>query len=332
MRRNGGICSIEINYVNGFFAQLAWYLLILKYCEDHQLIPNVCLSGQYRDPKRGRNWLDYYFDMMTPLTSEEVAERVRYTKKVGDFEELGQPMPHRMSLEESTRIFCKYLQPKPHIMALVDNFWEHIGVDGPVVGIHFRGSDKITEAPRVSWEHCLTTLQTRLRIDENIKAVLVASDEQQFHDYVAGSVKDVPVFAYNDHFRFQPGDELRYHPGDELPPHRIGGGEYEKGEDALINALLLSRCSTLIRTTSFLSAFASIFNSEINVILLNKPYDHCLWYPEIEILGSPNTTYLPENLGLTYHQRVAHFAAGPGFTRLPQTSGRFAVRAAGIYR
>jgi hypothetical protein len=94
----------------------------------------------------------------TPLTSEEVAERVRYTKKVGDFEELGQPMPHRMSLEKSTRIFCKYLKPKPHIMALVDDFWEHIRVDGPVVGIHFRGSDKITEAPRVSWEHCLNDL------------------------------------------------------------------------------------------------------------------------------------------------------------------------------
>jgi hypothetical protein len=62
-------------------------------------------------------------------------------------------------------------------------------------------------------------LETHLRIDEDIKAVLVASDEQQFHDYLAGSVKDVPVFAYNDHFRYQPDDEL--------PPHRIGGGEYE---------------------------------------------------------------------------------------------------------
>jgi hypothetical protein len=287
MRRNGGICSIEINYVNGFFAQLTWLLLILKYCEDHQLIPNVCLSGQYRDPKRGSNWLDYYFDLITPLTSEEVAERVRYTKKVGEFGELGLPMPHRMSLEESTRIFCKYLKPKPHIIALADDFWKHIEADGHVVGIHFRGSDKTTEAPRVSWEHCRTTLQTRLRLDQNIKAVLVASDEQQFHEYVAQSVKDVPVFAYNDHFRYQPGDKL--------PPHRVGGGEYEKGEDALINALLLSRCSTLIRTTSFLSAFATIFNPEIKVILLNKPYDHYLWYPEIEILRSPNTTYLPEN-------------------------------------
>jgi hypothetical protein len=287
MRRNAGIFSIDINYVNGFFAQLTWCMLILKYCEDHQLIPDICLSGRYRDPNRGYNWLDYYFDVVRPLTSEEVARRVRYTKKLGAFRELGQPMPHRMSLEESARIFRKYLKPKPHIIALVDDFWKHIEVKGSVVGIHFRGSDKREEAPRVSWDHCLQVLQDTLRIDENIKAVLVASDEQQFHDYVVQSVMGVPVFAYNDHFRYQAGDEL--------PPHRTGGGEYEKGEDALINALLLSRCSTLIRTTSFLSAFSSVLNPELKVILLNKPYDNCLWYPEIEILGSRNTTYFPEN-------------------------------------
>jgi hypothetical protein len=76
--------------------------------------------------------------------------------------------------------------------------------------------------------------------------------------------------------------------------HRVKGGQYEKGEDALVNALLLSRCSTLIRTTSFLSAFTSIFNPKLKVILLNKPYDRYLWYPETEILNSPNTNYCPE--------------------------------------
>ena len=287
MSRNGGICSFEINYTNGFFAQLAWCLLIFKYCELHQLIPDICLSGQYRDPNRGRNWLDYYFDISRPMTSEGVPRRVRYTKKLGDYEELGQPMPHRMSLEDSTRLFFKYLKPKPHIIALVDNFWKHIEVHGPAVGIHFRGTDKTIEAPRVSWDYCLQILQAYLKTDDRIKAVFVASDEQKFIDFVVQSVTDIPIFSYDDHYRYQPGDELS--------PHRIPGGEYEKGEDALVNALLLSRCATLIRTTSFLSAFAPIFNPELKIILLNKPYDPCLWYPEIEILGSANTTYVPGN-------------------------------------
>jgi hypothetical protein len=102
MRRNGGICSFEINYTNGFFAQLTWCLLIFKYCELHQLIPDICLSGQYRDPNRGRNWLDYYFE---PMTSGEVARRIRYTKKLGEIGELGLPMLDRITLEDSTPSF-----------------------------------------------------------------------------------------------------------------------------------------------------------------------------------------------------------------------------------
>jgi hypothetical protein len=170
---------------------------------------------------------------------------------------------------------------------LVNNFWKHIDVHGPAVGIHFRGTDKTIEAPRVSWNYCLQVLQTYLKTDGRIKAVFVASDEQEFVDFVVQSVRDIPIFSYEDYYRYQPSDDL--------PPYRIAGGEYEKGEDALVNALLLSRCVTLIRTTSFLSAFAPILNRELKIILLNMPYDPYLWYPEIGILGSSNTTYLPEN-------------------------------------
>jgi hypothetical protein len=50
----------------------------------------------------------------------------------------------------------------------------------------------------------------------------------------------------------------------------------------------------VIRTTSTLSAWASLFNPEIKVILLNKPYQNNLWYPENEIMKKPDTEYLPE--------------------------------------
>ncbi len=137
MSTNGGICSFEINFTNGFFAQLAWCLLIFKYCELHQLIPDICLSGQYRDPNRGRNWRDYHFDISRPMTSEGVPRRVRYTKKLGEYGELGQPMLHRMSLEDSTRLFFKYLKPKSHIMTLVDNFWNISRFMAPLSGFTF---------------------------------------------------------------------------------------------------------------------------------------------------------------------------------------------------
>jgi hypothetical protein len=79
----------------------------------------------------------------------------------------------------------------------------------------------------------------------------------------------VPVYCHDDHYRSAGGN----------PVHIALGNGYDKGEDALINALLLSKCATVIRTTSFLSAWASIFNPTLRVVLLNKPYVNRICYP-----------------------------------------------------
>jgi len=138
----------------------------------------------------------------------------------------------------------------------------------------------------VSWDYCLSIIRQCIKERDVVHKILLASDEQKFVDFIKQSLTEVAVYSRDDHYRSRGADE---------PPVFLGaGGGYEKGEDALVNALLLSKCTTLIRTTSFLSAWASIFNPHLRVILLNKPYDDKLWFPESEILRSPNTTYLPE--------------------------------------
>jgi hypothetical protein len=288
VRANEGVCSIEIaNKHVGFFAQMIWCLHILQYCQRHGLIPDIRLTGEtYLDQERGPNWLDYYFDNTYPMTSEEVARRVQYTKKIVEFEEIGLPFAPKMSLDDGSRVLHKYLRLKSHIEAMVDDFWRPFSAGDSVVGVHFRGTDKAREAPRVSWAHCLTILTNYLRNHDTFVAVFVASDEEAFIDFIKTSVKDVPVYSRDDHYRST----------DNRPVHtKVGEGTgYKRGEDALVNALLLSRCSTLLRTTSFLSAWASIFNPNLKVILLNRPYDDKLWYPECEIIGRPDTEYMPE--------------------------------------
>jgi hypothetical protein len=291
MKANDGVCSVEIatNYV-GFFAQMVWCLCILRYCERHRLIPDIRLTGRtYLDPKRGPNWLNYYFDSSGSLTPEEVKRRVRYTKKIASWGDMGPPLVLNLTLENGAQTLHKFLRPKPHINNIVDNFWTSIDTHGPVLGVHFRGTDHYEEAPRVSYAHCLKVLKNHLTTHKSTAAVFVASDEQEFIDFIKKSVKgDLPVYSHDDHYRS--GDS------DILPVFRrdIGNGGYEKGEDALVNALLLSRCSTLIRTTSCLSAWASIFNPHLNVILLNRPYKDKLWYPEKEVLKRSNTEYIAE--------------------------------------
>jgi hypothetical protein len=68
--------------------------------------------------------------------------------------------------------------------------------------------------------------------------------------------------------------------------HRLAfaDGNYRKGREALLNCLLLSRCSALIRTASTLSGWASIFNPELPVTMLNRPFPNRLWFPDDRIL------------------------------------------------
>ena len=118
-----------------------------------------------------------------------------------------------------------------------------------------------------------------------IEAVFVASDEQKFIEFMKESINYVPVYCNNDHCRSSNGQPI--HKSEK-------GGGYEKGEDALVNVLLLAKCSTLIRTTSTFSAWASIFNPNLKVILLNTPYPGNLWFPESEILRQPGTELILE--------------------------------------
>jgi len=286
MAANRGICSIDIaSDTVGFFGQLSWCLYICRYCEAKDLLPDIRLSGEiYRDPARGSNWLDYYFDWTRAIAPDEILRRVRYTKEIADFAELGPPIAPAMSIEDGARVFRKYLRPKPHIAAQVEEVWRRIGAAGDVVGVHFRGTDKTSEASRVSWQHCLAVVRTHLRANPAARAVFVSSDEQGFVEFLAASVHEVPVHFRADHSRSVDGK----------PVHISSGSGYEKGEDALVNALLLSKCASLIRTTSRLSAWASLFNPELKVVLLNRPYAGSLWYPEGEILRRRTTEYRPD--------------------------------------
>jgi hypothetical protein len=288
MAANDGVCSVDIaSNAVGFFGQMNWCLFICQYCEAHGLVPDIRLTGDiYLDRRRGPNWLDHYFDWTSPIGAEEIARRVRYTRKIADFQEMGPPIAPAMSVEDGARVLRKYLRPKPHIAARVEDFLGGLGVAGEIVGMHFRGTDKPHEAPRVSWQHCLDVLRAHLRAHRSVRAVLVASDEQAFIDFMRAAALDVPVYSHADHIRSASGK----------PVHMEPGNGYEKGEDALVNALLLSKCATVIRTTSFLSAWASIFNPDLKVVLLNKPYANRLWFPEREILARRDTEYAPETL------------------------------------
>lgn len=288
-KANGRVCSIEIRNAHmGFFAHMNFCLAIFQYCERHGLRPQVrCTSPNYADPRRGPDLLEYYFDK--PPAAMANPGKVKYTTLTNDVKNLALGIRPDTTLEDARRLFRRHLVVKPHIVEMVERCWENVGGQGPVVGVHYRGTDKSLESPRVSLAHCLGVTRRYITQNPNTTAVFVASDEQRFVDGFKEAITELPVFSRDDHYR-----SCNLEP---IHNYRFGGGGYEKGEDALVNALLLSKCTALIRTTSLLSAWASVFKPDIKVILLNMAYDNRTWYPETEIIRQANTEYCPDAVG-----------------------------------
>ena len=57
---------------------------------------------------------------------------------------------------------------------------------------------------------------------------------------------------------------------DGTPIDVIQGDNWNKGRDAVLDCLLLSRCDVLVRTASNLGLCAAFFNPRLPVVLLNR--------------------------------------------------------------
>ncbi len=263
----------------GFFAHLNWRLHTAGFCQHRQLSPLLsATSPQYRDPTRSSNWLSYYFDA-APQTAEP-------DFRISDLNQLRIGSRSGLSsIEVAAELRRKYLPVKTEITKKVEIFVARRMLGRTTLGVHFRGTDKKGEAERVSWERVQQTIENYLRRNPAIDCLFVASDEAPFINFIEQAFPNLLVISHDD--RFRSATNRPFHMDDH------GEDNYGKGEEALMNCLLLSRCSALIRTTSFLSAWASIFNPDLPIILLNRPYDSFLWFPERLLIPRSMDEYLP---------------------------------------
>lgn len=143
------------------------------------------------------------------------------------------------------------------------------------LGIHFRGTDKTSEAPRVEKGAVRRAVLAYLSDHPETNTLYLANDEEPFITWCHEVFGSVPVITHADRYRSH--DDRSIHEG-------LKGDNARKGWEALVNSLLLSRCAALIRTKSFLSAWSSVFTPTLPVVLLNKPHADKLWFPESDII------------------------------------------------
>ena len=288
-RRNHGIYAININAKVGLFAQLNWCLYVFAHCESFNLVPNILLTGPFYTRSKGENWLDYFFEnrRLTSANRNLVVNGQIKLSHISDIEQLGLPADYgsKISLEYANHIFWKYLRLRNEILDYVSAFTDkHFG-DKTILGIHFRGTDKKSEAKPITWDRVVATISNYIDANPGVDSLFVASDEERFIEWIKQEIKNMEVISHDDTERSMNGKAIHA---------QLGlGDNYMKGREALINSLLLSKCNTLIRSSSFLSGWSSIFNPSIPIVMLNRPFDSKLWFPDALVTQKSMNWYLP---------------------------------------
>lgn len=212
-------------------------------------------KGVYYDRNYGNNWWNYYF---APVCYGK-KENIRYIDADPPYALSCQTEKHT-SREEGFALLQKYVHIKPHIQKKIDDFERDNLKNHFVISIHYRGTDKVTEAPFVAYERILH--EVFLVMDQYGKKnykIFIATDEYQFLNYMIDSFGDMICF-YKDAIRSNDGLPIHLNPN--FSPYKLG-------EDAVIDCVLLSKGNYLIRTSSNLSYISTFFNPNMPVKEMN---------------------------------------------------------------
>ena len=268
---------INLSLRAGFFANLSSYISLLKYCELNGLGSVVRLTGPtYQGAGMKDDWFEKYFDRLAgPRRADAGARPRRITFRSVKALELPS-IGSMLSLSEAARLLQQNASVKRDIATEADEIFTSQELDGSrTLGIHYRGTDKSFESERVAYESVLTVVRRVLDVDGPFDAVLVASDETDFVDYVFEQDLGVRVIS--------PPYTAKGNP--TTAPHMMPAlDKLIVGREALVTCLALSKCSKLVRTSSYLSAWAKVFNPSLVTHTLNAPYNPNT-FPEAQLLS-----------------------------------------------
>jgi len=262
------IISAETDFIvlrskpHGMFSMFHFVLFFLQEYERDKingLHVDFAKTGLYYDEKMGLNWWEYYFEPII-LGNENSSRRTTCIEEDTHIDP--NSIEFSNSIEDNHELIVKYIRVKSHILSKVDCFIEDNFPGKFVIGIHYRGTDKLYyEAPRVDYSDVIKNINvvTESIPEETDYKIFIATDEEAFLDFM---LKRFPGrVCYFEIKRSTDGQPL--HLDQSRDP-------YQAGESALIDALVLSRSDFLIRTSSNLSLCSKYFNPQLPFIELSQ--------------------------------------------------------------
>jgi hypothetical protein len=264
----------------GFCALMTYALNEVRLALGNDWLPVVNYDREscwlFHDPERGENVWEYYFEPVYEVSYAQVADLLARggldPTEIHSYDprrvmEWHHTDPDRLATfwatdvpedpaawiaakrELGRRYVGDFIRVKPYITAKVDDFVERRMKGHYVFGAHVRGTDFAYAEPTAP-EDYMRAIE-RLANEKGLPdfRVFLATDQQQFVD-LFGSEYGERLLTY---------DALRS--SDDTAPFRLAvQSPYKKGEDVLIDTLLMSRSDHLLKCAAAGGEYALWFN------------------------------------------------------------------------
>lgn len=245
---------------SGLFSEFAAVLGLLDHYERwRDLYAGVRVhfgGGLYLDPPFGDNWWEYYFEPVNIATSHDAPSRV-VSRPYHDL--CANRVEQTLSRQRGAALIDRYIALQPAVQNEVDSYIAGNWSDAHIIGVHYRGTDKAVDAPRAPYHQVESIIRDRMRMAAPEPCrIFLATDEQAFLHYM------------RDRFPAQLLCREMFRSADGQPTDVVNADRnHQKGLDAVVDCLLLSRTHVLIRTASNLSLCATLFNPRLPELLMN---------------------------------------------------------------
>lgn len=216
--------------------------------------------GLYYDKKHGKNWWNYYFE---PISAGSALGGKKIELSDDQCNGMSVYAEAHMPRKQAHAIICKYIHVRQNIAAKINEFYQRNMAGYCVIGVHYRGTDKQSESPRVRYDTMLAHIQNAIATyyDPNKQPlkIFVATDEIAFINFMR---KCFPGTIICINAVRSSGIRPVHAPNKASP--------YKKGEDAILDCVLLSKCCAMVRVASNLSSCAEQFNPTMPVIFVKE--------------------------------------------------------------
>jgi hypothetical protein len=248
----------------GLYGQiLTWVLEILPYLDENNIKPKWNITSQYYGDIFGKHILLNYIpddsDDIVTLTNIKTNHALHFGN---DF-------------DSANKLWNKYFRFSPDILNKVDNYINGLDMK-KTLGIHYRGTDKInTEGGYINTSLFTSVLDDYL-LSNKIDNIIIFTDEKKsIIDIKTHYQEKYNIIYSKDLYNSKHSDILFFNNiknNINLENHYI---------NALIDMIVLSKCSVVFKTASALSAWSKILNIDIEIYRISS-FIHD-WFPDSRI-------------------------------------------------